>query len=153
MITLDAIHTADPLEERLSLFKSFASIADGSQDLMLTSLLKSAMVAVGDWHDVSLLAQTLRLSVTGREKNDPVYLYRNAGEITSVVDGHGLAIGYQRKGSVLLLDRYTEDVVIEYGTEVYGGNLDRLMPKVCRYATAMYDGEDSEVLNRILMER
>ena len=41
---------------------------------------------------------------------------------------------------------------VTYKTVPNEGDRERLLPTVFRYGTALYDGEEAGVLNRILME-
>ena len=43
-------------------------------------------------------------------------------------------------------------VKVTYETVPNEGDRERLLPTVFRYGTALYDGEDPDVLKRILME-
>lgn len=144
---------ADPTTAQIAGFKAYASISESEHDALFSDLLKNAMLEVGDWEDVSLLAQTIRLTVSEREENGPITLYRGGGTITSVTDAAGNAIGYTMHGGAVLPDVFTPEVVITYNTSVSDGDLARLLTRAYRYATAVYDGEDANTLQKILTTR
>lgn len=153
MIDLRLTTVADPTQAQLDAFKEFASINAGS-DALLLSMLKRAMMAVQDWEDHSLLAVTAVLTVTDREDPyEPILLYGSVASVTSVVDGAGNDVEYTRVGRLLVPSYRTAAVTITYTTAVSDADLAELMPKVYRYAAALYDGEDSSTLNRILQEK
>lgn len=154
MIAYDVIEAAYPSAEQLAEFKNFASVNVAATDGLLTSMLKSAMLAVGEWEDVSLLVCTCRVSATGREyAYEPVHLFGTPNEVTEMVDGGGYPIEGRLAGRDVILDDPAKNIFVTYTTRVDEGALGRLLPKVYRYALALYDGESSPVLNRILTER
>ena len=148
---LETIHTQDPQAFTLDNWKAFASISESGHDGMLMGILRSAFVKVGDWHDVSLLEQTLRLTVEDYDGKG-VTLYRTPDTVISVKDGNGNALPYTRNGRKVEVHA-SGTVVIEYSTRAMCGEADDMRTKAFRYALAVYDGEDSTVLNNILMER
>lgn len=153
MITFETILAANPTSEQLAEFKEYASVNAGS-DTLLASMLKSAFLAVGEWEDVSLLVCSCRVSVTEREcAYEPVRLFGTPDEIDSIQDGRGEEMDGTLVGKDVILAGGAESVAVTYTTKVDAGSLSRLLPKVYRYATALYDGEDSQGLNRILTER
>lgn len=152
-IKLDILTSGEPTNSQLAAFKGYAAVAGCHLNEMLKGLLKTAFTEVGAWEDKALIAQTYRLTVSGRESNDAILLYRGAGEVTSVQDGKGEAIPFERDGESILPGRFSETVVVEYAAEVRQGNVDRYLPKVLRYATALYDGEGQEVLQKLLTQR
>ena len=154
MITYETILAGEPTTDQLTEFKNYASVNSAATDALLKSMLTSAMLAVGEWEDVSLLACTCRVSSLGREcAYEPVHLFGTPDEITSMVDGMGDAVDGTMVGKEVILGGPAVDLVVTYTTKVEAGNLSRLLPKVYRYAVALYDGESPQVLNRILTER
>lgn len=154
MITYETILAGDPTTEQLDEFKNYASVNSAATDALLKSMLKSAMLAVGEWDDVSLLACTCRVSAIGREcAYEPVRLFGTPDEVTGMVDGRGEDIPGTLVGRDVIPGSPAVDLVVTYTTRVEGASLSRLLPKVYRYAVALYDGESPQVLNRILTER
>lgn len=149
MIELTTLSACKPHDEVFSLFRQDASIPDEHRDAVLRMHLKSAMIAIQEVANRSLLKSVLRLTVSEREDNAPVRLYQSPETILSVTDGHGNAIGYTMQGLWLTPDRYTPTVIVSYETAVDEGALDALASAVSRYAVALYDHEDISVLNAI----
>ena len=149
MIELTTLSVCKPHDEVFSLFRQDASIPDEHRDAVLRMHLKSAMIAIQEVANRSLLKSVLRLTVSEREDNDPVRLYQSPATIVSVTDGSGAPLGYTRQGPWLTPDRYTSTVIVTYETAVEEGALDALASAVSRYAVALYDHEDISVLNAI----
>lgn len=144
---------ASPTAAQVASFKEYASINAGS-DALLTDMLTRAMLAVQEWEDRSLLGATATLVVSQPDGIcDPVHLYLTPGEITSVQNAAGDAIAYTLVGKELIPSFRTAAVKVVYTTSPAAGDVTALMPKVYRYATALYDGESSSTLARILQER
>ena len=144
---------AYPTAAQVAVFKEFAAVNAGSEAL-LAEMLTRAMLAVQEWEDRSLLAATVTLTVTDREDTAaPVHLYLTPSEVTSVSNADGEALAYSLVGKELIPSYRTAAVTVVYKTAPEDGDLLALMPKVYRYATALYDGESSSTLARILQER
>lgn len=142
-----------PSREQLAAFKEFASINAGS-DALLGGMLTRAMLAVQEWEDKALLRCTATLSVTGREDTAaPVHLYLTPGEVVSVSNADGDTLAYSLVGSELLPSFRTASVCVVYKVVPNEADVLALLPKVYRYATALYDGESASTLARILQER
>jgi hypothetical protein len=75
------------------------------------------------------------------------------GNIVGLEDRDGESVRFDPLpgGKVQLFVR-TGIVRITYETVPNEGDRERLLPTVFRYGTALYDGEDPDVLKRILME-
>lgn len=154
MITYETIVAGEPTNEQLVEFKNYASVNTAATDALLLTMLQSAMLDVGEWEDVSLLVCTCRVSSVGREcPYEPVRLFGTPDEVTGMVDGRGDAVEGTLVGKDVILAVPAADLVVTYTTKVDAASLSRLLPKVYRYAVALYDGESSQVLNRILTER
>ena len=154
MITYETIVAGEPTTEQLEEFKNYASVNSAATDALLMSMLKSAMLAVGEWEDVSLLACTCRVSALGREcAYEPVRLFGTPDEVLGMVDGRGEDVTGTLVGRDVILGGPAANLVVTYTTKVSEGDLSRFLPKVYRYAVALYDGEEAPVLNRILTER
>lgn len=150
MITLDVIQVGELPNGCLEGFKAFASIADNSQDALLSSMLSRAMLRVQEMADRSLLPCRFRLTDDSIECGI-VRIYQNVKTIDLVEDGCGNAIPYTRCNRILSIGQ-VDSAVVEYTTEATEGNQHDLMPVVYQYATALYDGQDSRSLANILMQ-
>lgn len=152
MIRLNTIETAEPKREHLSMFKQYASVPDNSRDALLTVLLRSAMKAVQEAADKSLLPCTLELVVSEREDNDFVKLYQTPDEILSVTDGAGNALDFKRDSNFIRCFMFTPTVIVRYKTQPVLRDAEALLSVVFQYATALYDGESTDTLNKILAQ-
>lgn len=153
MIDFRLTQVADPTAAQLASFKEFAAVNSGS-DALLLSMLKRAMVEVQAWDDRSLLVSTAVLTWADREDpGAPVRLYQSPATISSVVDGNGDSVSYSLVGNMLVPSYRVGALTITYTTSVSDADLAALLPKAFRYAAALYDGEDSASLARILQER
>lgn len=142
---------SDPSAAQVAAFKAFASISDG-QDALYGSLLKTAMLRVGDWEDKVLLPASMALKVWdyggGR-----VTLYRGADTVQSVKDTQGNDLPYEIEGRELTVKASVSAFEIRYSATAGAGDVERFQAKVWRYATALYDGEDAQTCQRILIAR
>ena len=142
-----------PTAAQLAAFKEFAAVNAGS-DALLTEMLTRAMLSVQEWEDKALLTGTATLIVSDREDTAaPVHLYLTPGEIASVQNAAGDSIQYSLVGKELIPSYRAEAVKVVYAVSPAAGDVSALMPKVYRYAAALYDGETSSTLARILQER
>ena len=146
------ITTSDPTPAQIADWMAYASISDDTQTTLYLHCLKAALVAVGDWENVSLLAGTVRVNATQREDNTPVALYGTVDAVTSVTSG-GTDLAYTAADGFVSPVSFTESVSVTYTTKVNEGDLLRHIVKAWRYATALYDGEDSTALASILTSR
>lgn len=150
MYKIRFISAAEPNAEQLASFKAYAGINSGDQDGLLLSVLRDAFLKVSQNEDTTLLAGEVELSVTQRENNSPIYLYLTPNEIISV-KADGAEVGYSREGKTITTAEYYEDVVIRYSTSVEV-DVNAYLPKVLRYASALYDGDDAAA-RRALISR
>lgn len=134
-------------------FKQYASIPDNSRDAMLLSLLKNAILKVQEYGDRALLPCTVtqysRVPPTG-----VVRLYLGGGDIYGLVNvksGDFVPFEPLPGGKVNLYQRGIE-VRIVYATKPTEADCIKARPAILRYATALYDGEEVETLNKILSE-
>lgn len=136
----------------LEQFKQYASVPDDSRDALLESLLKTAVIKVQESADTAIAACTYRVTAVP-SASGIVRLYVGGGDIASVDTEDGEAVGFDPlPGGKVQVYRRGTPVRVEYTTIPSEGERERLLPTVFRYATALYDGEDSNVLNQILME-
>ena len=152
MIRLTIDKCAEPQVSQLAMLKQYASVPDSSRDALLKLLLTRAMKTVQEAADKSLLPSSLTLTVTEREENVAVKLYQTPDTIESVEDGKGNALKHTVSGNVLILDDYTETVVVKYTTRPDPAQADSLFAVVLQYATALYDGASSDELAQILSQ-
>ena len=136
----------------LGQFKQYASVPDDSRDALLTSLLKSAVIMVQEYADTPLAVCTYRVTAPV-PASGVVRLYMGGGDIVSCQGSDGEFVRYDPLpgGRVQTFIR-TGYVRIEYTTAPNAGDRDRLLPTVYRYATALYDGEETDTLDKILRE-
>lgn len=136
----------------LEQFKQYASVPDDSRDALLASLLKAAVLKVQEYADTALSVCTYRVTAPV-PASGIVRLYVGGGNVTECVDADGDFVRYDPlPGARVQTFLRTGYVAITYETTPNGGDRERLLPTVFRYATALYDGEDPGVLNRILSE-
>ena len=154
MIDYRITQIADPTAEQLAGFKAFIAANGAETAAFLLSILKRAMMAVQDWEDRTLLAGTATIVASGRENGgEPVLLYGTPDEVESVTGADGNALEYSLVGRFLLPSYRAASLTITYTTAPTDADLADLMPKVYRYGAALYDGEDSPALAKILQER
>lgn len=154
MIRLDIIKCAEPQKAQLDMLKQYASVPDSSRDALLKMLLTRAMKTVQDTAGKSLLPCTLQLTVSERERTDGnvVKLYHTPDNVISVKSGEGDDVGFRRRANLLLLDSYTDTVIVTYTTRPDPAQADSLFAVVLQYATALYDGASSDELAQILSQ-
>ena len=137
----------------LEQFKQYASVPDNSRDALLQQLLQSAVLRVQEFADRPIVRTKVQQTVTVPNGSGIVRLYMGGGDIESVTSEDGTELAFDPlPGGRLQLFRRSGTVTITFTTAPDEGEQARLLPTVFRYATALYDGEDSEVLNKILME-
>lgn len=154
MIDYRITQIADPTAEQLAGFKAFIAANGAETDAFLLSILKRAMMAVQDWEDRTLLAGTAAIVASGRENGgEPVLLYGTPSAVVSCVGADGNALEYSLVGRFLLPSYRAASLTITYTTAPVDADLADLMPKVYRYGAALYDGEGSPALAKILQER
>lgn len=136
----------------LEQFKQYASVPDDSRDALLASLLKAAIVKVQEFANTALAECTYRVTAAV-PASGVVRLYMGGGDITECVDAAGEFVRFDPLpgGKVQTFIR-TGTVKVTYETVPNEGDRERLLPTVFRYATALYDGEEADKLNLILME-
>ncbi len=154
MIRLNIDQCAEPQKSQLEMLKQYASVPDSSRDALLKMLLVRAMKTVQDAAGKSLLPCTLTLTVSERETTDDnvIKLYHTPDTIESVTDGDGNAIEYTKNASALFLQSFAETVIVKYTTRPDPAQADSLFAVVLQYATALYDGEDTITLAKILSQ-
>lgn len=151
MIRVSVISAPDPGCGPLERLRRYASIPDGSHDVLLSGLLKRAALTVQEYADASVIPCIFRLTVDGYNGN-PVRLYQSSPEVISVTDSEHNPVDWRLSGNLLTTSGNVRHLDIVYRTTPDEGEVDRLMPVVLRYATALYDGLDGEELSAILAE-
>lgn len=155
MIQVSVKSLGTPTTDQLAQFKAFYAGNGAESDAQLTAILRSAMVEVQEWEDVSLLDEEISIVCAARrDPRAPIRLYRTVKTISSVKDQDGNDIEYTRFGNLLTLGRPARNVEVVYsaGAGENGFQVDNLLPKVFRLACAKLDGEDAKTVNAILME-
>ena len=148
-IDIEDNYCANFLEE----FRQYASVPDHSRDALLTALLKTAVLKVQEFADRALVKCTVRQ--TARVPESGVFeLWLGGGEVESVdVPSSGWETSWSAlDGQRLRVSPTGQDAEVVFRAEPKEADLVKLKPTVFRYGTALYDGEDTEVLNRILLE-
>ena len=136
----------------LEQFKQYASVPDDSRDALLNSLLKSAVLKVQEFANTALVACTCRVTAAV-PASGVVRLYMGGGDIVGLEDENGEQVRFDPLPGGLVQTFIRKGTVkVTYETVPNEGDRERLLPTVFRYGTALYDGEDPDVLKRILME-
>jgi len=153
MISVKRNVTGNPTADQLESFKAFASVNGAATDASLQEMLRRAMAEVQEWEDRTLLETDFSLTVTDREDPAaPVTLYGNPATVTAV-DAAGEAVDGKVLGRQFFPARPACALTITYTATPDASDVADLAAKVYRYATALYDGESPQTLNRILQER
>lgn len=147
MVKLSVIEQGKPTDDALMMLMKYAAVFDEGQKEILSSCLVRAMDMVQKAADVALLPGKWRIVATEYSGELNVYM---GGMVESVRDRHGLPISHQQFGSKVYVPGDYAEVV--FTTEVDPAQYDVLFPVVLKYATALYDGEDTVELNSILKE-
>lgn len=147
MVRLSVIEQGKPSDSALQMLMKYAAVIDEGQKEILSSCLVRAMDMVQRTADVALLAGKWRIVASDYPGEINVYM---GGMVESVTDRHGMAIPFQQTGNKVIVSGDYAEVV--FATEVNAAEYDALLPVVLKYATALYDGEDTMKLNAILKE-
>jgi hypothetical protein len=149
MIRLELIELAEPSADALEDLKRYAGVVDNGQDKLLFNALVTAMDKVQRTADIALLPGRWKVCAEDYPRVLNVYM---GGKVEAVTNGCGLAVSFNQRGRRVYVgsDDYVE---VEFTTEVIPAEYARLLPVVCEYATALYDGQtDSRILNQILAQ-
>lgn len=149
MIRLELIELAEPSADALEDLKLYAGVVDNGQDKLLFNALATAMDMVQRTADTALLPGKWKVCADDYPRVLNVYM---GGRVVSATDSNGNAVSFNQRGRRVYVgsDDYVE---VEFTTEVIPAEYARLLPVVCEYATALYDGQtDSRILNQILAQ-
>ncbi len=143
----------DYAENFMEEFRQYASVPDHSRDALLRSLVAGAVLKVQEFADRALVECTVRQTARVPE-NGRFELYLGGGEVISVdVPSSAWTASYTAlPGGILRISPTGLDAEVVFKASPKEVDLARLKPVLFRYATALYDGEDTDVLNRILLE-
>lgn len=147
MVKLRVIEQAKPTDGAMNMLMKYAAVFDEGQKEILSSCLVRAMDMVQRTADVALLPGRWR--IVASEYNGEIKVYMG-GLVESVSGRQGEAIPFRQYGDKVFVSGEYAEVV--FTTEVDPAQYDVLFPVVLKYATALYDGEDSVELNSILKE-
>ncbi len=147
MVKLRVIEQAKPTDGALNQLMKYAAVFDQGQREILSSCLVRAMDMVQRTADVALLPGRWRIVAT--EYNGEIKVYMG-GMVENVSGRQGEAIPFKQYGDKVFVSGDYAEVV--FTTEVDPAQYDVLFPVVLKYATALYDGEDTVELNSILKE-
>lgn len=149
MITLNVIERAELPAGWLEQLKAYAAVPDGAQDSLLSALLLRAVMRVQEIANKSLLACTFELHEDEVEDNT-VRLYQTVSQVVSVTTPVGHRLYWEPRANGIRV--YEDSVVVTYTTEPRDGDIEDLLPVVFQYATALYDGQDTQSLASILSQ-
>lgn len=135
---------------KFNAFKMHAGVSDTSRDTVLTGYFENAVLRVSRYADRALVECSVRLETTGVKKDDLVYLYMHGSDVTSVKDGKGATVEYDKQGSYLQLKRGAQVLVIEYTAAADTGAWAELGDVVNNYALALYQQASPAELDLIL---
>ena len=147
MVKLRVIEQGKPTDGALNMLMKYSAVFDEGQKEILSSCLVRAMDMVQRTADVALLPGRWR--IVASEYNGEIKVYMG-GVVENVSGRHGEAIPFQQYGDKVFVSGDYAEVV--FTTEVDPAQYDDLFPVVLKYATALYDGEDTVELNSILKE-
>lgn len=147
MIKLRVIEQDKPTDGALMMLMKYAAVFDEGQKEILSSCLERAMDMVQRTADVALLPGRWR--IVASEYNGEIKVYMG-GVVENVTNRSGSAIPFQQVGNKVIVSGDYAEVI--FTTEVDPAEYNVLLPVVLKYATALYDGEGSMVLNSILKE-
>lgn len=139
-------------EEMIEELKQYAGIADDSRDALLHSLFYAAVRRVQEYADKALVKSQVVLTVNLDETGRMAALYMGGGKIVRVTDSQGNELAYEGISDDKLKVYGSGTVKVEYETEPDDADYQELKVVVYRYATALFDGESTDVLNSILNE-
>lgn len=134
-------------------FRQYASVPDHSRDALLLSLLRTAVLKVQEFADRALVRCTVRQ--TARVPENGVFeLFLGGGEVTAVrVPSSAWETSWEAlEGKRLRISPTGLDAEVDFIATPRVADMVELKPTVFRYATALYDGEETDTLNRILLE-
>lgn len=149
MVNLNIIEREDMPAGWLEQMKAYAAVANGAQDSLLSSMLMRAIIRVQEMADKSLLACTIELREDEVEDN-AVRLYQTVSEVISVNSPQGHRLYWEKTSNGIKV--YDKSVVVVYRTMPLPADIDGLLPVVFQYATALYDGQDTNTLANILKQ-
>ncbi len=149
VISIDQAYCRNLLEQ----LKQYASVPDDSRDALLDDLLVTAVQRVQEYADKALAVTTVRLTATV-PASGVVRLYMGGGDVTDcrTDTGDEAAFDLLPGGRLRPLLRPGRTIQVTYTTIPNAGDRHALLPVVLRYATALYDGEEGDALNKILPE-
>lgn len=147
MVKLKVIEQGTPSDGTLSMLMKYAAVSDEGQKEILSSCLVRAMDMVQRYADKALLPGKWRIVASDYRGEIKVYM---GGTVEYVSGRQGQSISHQQFGNTVYVGGDYAEVV--FTTEVEQAEYDALLPVVLKYATALYDGEDSKELNAILKE-
>lgn len=147
MVKLSVIECGRPSQGALDMLMMYASVSDQGQRTILESCLVRAFDVVQRYADVALLPGRWRIVASDYSGEINVYM----GGVVEYVSGRsGQALTYLQYGNKVSIPGNYAEVV--FTTTVNPIQYDALLPVVLKYATALYDGEDTKELNSILKE-
>lgn len=147
MVKLRIIEQGEPSESVMMALAKYAAVIDEGQKDILKGCLVRALDIIQRYADVALLPGRWRIVASDYAGEIKVYM---GGKVQNVSGRHGEALPYEQIGDKVMVGGEYAEVV--FTTEVVMAEFNSLLPVVLKYATALYDGEDSVKLNSILKE-
>lgn len=132
-------------------FKQYAGVSDDSRDALMGSLLKSAILKVQEYADRAVVATKLRLDAP-ESHGELIRLYMGGGDVESVKAEDGTDIDFTQTFDDTIDVSYKGALSVIYTTKPLESDVIALQTVIYRYATALFDGESTDVLNSILNE-
>lgn len=139
-------------EAMLTDFKQYASVPDDTQDEMLLRIIRNAALRVQEYADKAFVRCTVRATLA-IPVSGIVRLYLGGGVVSEVKNDRGEAMSFDYlPGGRLQLFAHSGTAQVTYDVEPNQGDIYSLEQAIIRYATADYDGAETDELNRILTE-
>lgn len=135
--------------------KQYAAMPDDSRDAVLVSMLQSAILRLQEYADRALVECTVRQTVTMPENTAVFTLYLGGGDVESVKStnaANSIAYAVLATNKIFIHSFAGSEVEIVYKTKPAAGEFAKAKATILRYVTALYDGENTEVLNSIMNE-
>ena len=152
MASLRILSHPSPTPDMVEALRQYASVPDHGRDKLLEEMLTTAVLRVQEYADCALIPCVCeQTSAIGDDRM--IRLYLGGGEVQSVTGSNGQSISFEPYGKKkVLLYTGTGEATIVFRTLPSMGDVSRCKATVLRYATALYDGETTDVLNTILNE-
>lgn len=126
--------------------RRYVGIADDSQDSILLSCLRTAIIEVQDRSDRSVCPCTMRLDIHDNADTF-VPLYGSVASVISASLPDGSDVPFRRLPGGIETGAAYDTLSITYTTDPDGGERQRMLSVVFQYAAALFDGQPEEIRN------